>query len=281
MTPMEPDRFAFVVEESAGVDRIIEQIAAYCSDVLDVANSIKAASSLLWARVGLECGDKCPDIIPRGQEVALLSDTPLSWLPWLPSRGVKVFGHQWSVFTLGDLAAVPAPLIERLLGREALELRGLARRSESTYRKPVEERIRLSSPTNSRQVVHTAVLRGVDRVWSRLRRTTSAAAQVELALHGSDGCIGRRQTILFPEPEDPVNLGRATIDLLEHLTMRHAVRVVVVRVWPGCSEARQLSLFPIFSSAKSERLGDALTQLASRYGSNAVTRATLLLPSAA
>jgi hypothetical protein len=85
---------------------------------------------------------------------------------------------------------------------------------------------------------------------------------------------------LNPEPEDPVNLGHAAVDLLRHLIMRHAVASVVIRVWPGCSRGRQLSLFPVFSPFRSERLGRALTELTSRFGADAVTRANALLPSA-
>lgn len=275
------DQFALLAGQVRGVDLFVQHVTACCSNALNVASSLKAASSLLWARVGLEYGDRCPDIIPPGREAEFLSDIPLSSLKWLPAPGIAAFARQWSVFTLGDLAAVPVPLIKRLLGREAVELTRLERHSKSAGLQPFEARVTLAPATNSNHAIRRAMLGGIDRVWTRLRRTTEAAAKIEVTLHGSDGRVVRRRAVLHPEPEDPVNLGHAAVDLLRHVIMRHAVGAVVVRVWPGCSGGRQLSLFPLFSSVKSERLGYALTELAARFGANTVTRAATLLPSAA
>jgi DNA polymerase-4 len=65
-------------------------------------------------------------ILPPGTEATALAPLPLARLPDLSPHLLREF-HQLRLFTLGDLAACPAPLLRAVFGADVVRLQALAR----------------------------------------------------------------------------------------------------------------------------------------------------------
>ena len=193
----------------------------------------------------------------------------------LESRGIR---------TVADILDTPRPVLERILGAAMGDRvwhlsRGLDAREVSTSRieKSIGHEETFHEDIADPRILRAELLRLSDRAAARLRENGWEARTVALKVRFADfSTFTRSQTL--PEPTDVgQRIGAAARDLLDTLEMRMAVRLIGVRaenlvpagtagpaLWDDDEEWR--------------RIEGALDGAAARFGSGAITRASLLKP---
>ncbi len=241
--------------------------------VLGVRASVAVAAHPVAARICAHCAGLVPELVGPGNE-SCLAPAPLSHLPWLPPRPVGVLARRWAVFTVGDLAELPAAFVLKMLGRDGLEVVEAVR--GGTHADEAAARVRLCPPTNEAEVIRKALLRAVDEAWGELVSRGVAARCLQLHLRRASLAPTVRFARFDPHAEDPLTLGHAACRLLRGAWSRRAVESVEVRLSPGIRLTAQPPLFPQARWARLGRLGEALATLRHRYGPTTLCRASLL-----
>jgi len=217
-------------------------------------------------------------VVAAGEEAGFLSPLPLRVLPGLgPAAESSLLGM--GIRTLGELAAMPAPLLERRLGRSAG--RSLWERAqgidgslvtppgrpksisrEETYdhdendRRRIEERLRALSAD----------------VGARMRRGGWSARTVNIKFrYGDFSTFSRQQTLAAGDLGD-VAIAATAIRLFAAAWSQAPVRLLGVGL-TGIEEASQLDLFDI-QGRQQGRVDRAMDSLRERFGPDAVRRGT-------
>ena len=191
--------------------------------------------------------------------------------------------------TLGDLARTDDRRLRDRLGDWGLEVARLARGADVREIEPYRDAVSYSeentfaSDVAERDVLEATILTHAESVGRRLRRDGVRARTVFLkwkeAHRTAPGPRGhplhtRRVTLLEPT-DDGDRIAREARDLLARAALSQPVRLIGV----GCTNVivhgpSQLSLFPEPGSEKRSQLNRALDEIADRFGSTAVTRAS-------
>ncbi len=191
--------------------------------------------------------------------------------------------------TLGDLARADERRLHARLGDWGVDVARLARggdvREIEPYRDAVSysEENTFASDISDREVLVATILTHAESVARRLRRDGVRARTVFLkwkeARRAAPGPRGyplhtRRVTLLEPT-DDGDRIAREARDLLARAALTEPIRLIGV----GCTNVigerpSQLPLFAEPVSEKRSQLNRALDEIADRFGSTAVTRAS-------
>lgn len=185
--------------------------------------------------------------------------------------------------TIGQLRAVPSKSLEALLGQWGLTVHALAHGMDD---RPVEPDVEAKSvgaedtfdaDIVSRDALEQHILGQSQRVARRLVRAQQCGQVVVLKIKFADfKTITRRMTLHHPIA-DTDSIFVAAKELLQRVSLNHTpVRltgVAVTQLWHG-EPPRQL--FPDPAQERRRRVEDVTHAITTRFGGNAVTRATLL-----
>jgi DNA polymerase-4 len=188
------------------------------------------------------------------------------------------------IATIGDLALAEDRLLERLLGKQGLQLKRYALGEDDSPVQSAEYRQTLKSVGNSttypRDLVtweeyKTALLALADSVSTRLRRRELRAGGVRLEIKGADFAVQSRQCLLDAPANTAEDLLSTALALLsESWTTGRPVRLFQLTAIHLSSEdvQEQLTLFddgnPI--REKAESIGRAMDEIRDKYGSGAI-----------
>lgn len=264
---------------------IAATIRSRIRDHIGITASVGIATNRLVAKVASDAAK--PDgllHIPPGQEAAFLAPRPLRDLPGVGRRTAEIL-HGLGIATIGELAALPATILEAKLGRHGRELQqraqGIApagviaqppgRRSisrEHTYERDEPSRERLLA-TLHRQAEHIA---------EDLARQERSARTVILKLRFppfetlTRSITPGRQLIL---PEDLYTAALTLFEAAWNEHRRQPIRLIGLGVTGLTERARQLALGETIAPAALQRTIIALRQ---RFGEHTIRRAAELPP---
>ncbi|HEV8401604.1 MAG TPA: DNA polymerase IV [Candidatus Limnocylindrales bacterium] len=242
--------------------------------------SVGVAGTKLVAKVASDL--RKPDglvVVPTGDEAAFLAPLPIGRL-WGVGDKTAVALREYSVRTIGDLAALPPDLLVRRFGKHGASLVDRARGidpdpvHDGDPAKSVGHEHTFEVDTSDPEVIERTLLAMSDGVAGRLRSAGVRAGTVAVKIRDSGFRTITRQRTL-PEPTDLTGPIYATaLDLARPEIRGMRVRLLGVTA-SNLGEREQLSLFES-DEPRHRRAIEAADALRRRYGERAVTRARLL-----
>ena len=247
--------------------------------------SVGVASNKLVAKVGSDL--RKPDglvVVPAGEEAAFLAPLPIGRL-WGVGAKTAVVLADYGVRTIGDLAALPANVIESRFGKHGASLAERARGidtdpvHEGDPAKSVGHEHTFDVDTTDREIIERTLLAMADGVGGRLRSAGVRAGTIAIRLRDSSfDTISRQKTL--PEPTDmterifEVALGLARPEVAAIRARGGKVRLLGV-TGSNLGEREQLGLFDTDDPRRRKAI-QAADAVRRRYGDEAMTRARLL-----
>jgi DNA polymerase-4 len=242
--------------------------------------SVGVATTKLVAKIASDL--RKPDglvVVAPGDEAAFLAPLPISRLWGVGEKTARVLAD-YSVRTIGDLAALPPDLIERRFGKHGGSLVQRARGIDADPvhdgdpAKSVGHEHTFDVDTSDPEMIERTLLGMADGVAGRLRSAGARASTVTVKIRDSSFRTITRQRTL-PEPTDMTEpIFRAALELARPEVRGMRVRLLGVTV-SNLGEREQLSLFGA-AEPKRRRAVQAADELRHRYGEGTVTRARLL-----
>lgn len=255
-------------------ERILDEISLSASVGLASSRLVSKIASDLRKPYGLV-------VVEHGREAEFLAPLPVERL-WGVGKVTAATLQRLGVQTIGDLAALSVETLTRAFGPHGA---GLKRRALGQDDSPVVTEREAKSVSNEEtfakdltdeEMLMKELLRLSDKVAARLRANGLAGRTVRLKLRYHDFETVLRSTTL-PEATDSAKEIYASILTLwkKHWKRGRPVRLVGVGVANLESEpARQLSLFDQ-QPARNENLERTLDEIRSRFGRDAIQRASL------
>ena len=259
---------------------IARRIKAEVRAEVGLTASVGVASTKLVAKVASDL--RKPDglvVVPPGDEAAFLAPLPIGRL-WGVGEKTAAALAEYSVRTIGDLAALPPDLVVRRFGRHGASLVDRARGvdpdpvHEGDPAKSVGHEHTFDVDTSDPEVIERTLLAMAEGVGGRLRSAGVRAGTVTVKIRDSTFRTITRQRTL-PEPTDLTEPIYATALELARPEIR-GMRVRLLGVTASnLGEREQMSLFDD-TEPRHRRAVEASDALRRRYGEKAVTRARLL-----
>jgi DNA polymerase-4 len=242
--------------------------------------SVGVAGTKLVAKVASDL--RKPDglvVVPVGDEEAFLAPLPIGRL-WGVGDKTAVALREYSVRTIGDLAALSPDLLVRRFGKHGASLVDRARGRDpdpvhdGDPAKSVGHEHTFDVDTSDPEVIERTLLAMSDGVAGRLRSAGVRAGTVAVKIRDSGFRTITRQRTL-PEPTDLTGpIYAAALELARPEIRGMRVRLLGVTA-SNLGEREQLSLFET-GEPRHRRAIEAADALRRRYGERAVTRARLL-----
>ncbi len=284
--PVSVDEAFLDVTGSEGIfgsaEKIGRAIKRDIREELELTASVGIAPNKFLAKLASDL--EKPDgfvIVPEDAVEQFLRPLPIGRL-WGVGKKTEEKLIRLGVRTIGDLADLPAELLRQRLGAVGEHLYRL---SHGIDDRPVEAAAgdpkSISNETTfpqdvaDRQVLHATLLQLSEDVGYRLRKQQLVARTIKLKLRfESFETITREETLPNPTNADTV-IFNAAADLLDrHMRRGQKVRLLGVGV-TNLTHLRQLSLFDE-SERKQNRVSEALDDVRSRFGRDAIRRGRLL-----
>ena len=260
---------------------IARQIKEAVRDEVGLTASVGVASTKLVAKIASDL--RKPDglvVVPRGEEASFLKPLPISRL-WGVGEKTATALAEYSVRTIGDLAALPPDLLVRRFGKHGASLVDRARGidpdrvvHDGDPAKSVGHEHTFDVDSSDPEVIERTLLAMSDGVAGRLRSAGVRAGTVTVKIRDSGFRTITRQRTLA-EPTDMTEpIFRAALDLARAEIRGMRVRLLGVSA-SNLGEREQLALFESIEPRR-RRAVEAADKLRRRYGEHAVTRARLL-----
>jgi DNA polymerase IV len=247
---------------------------------VDLTISVGVASTKLVAKIASDL--RKPDglvVVPPGTEAAFLAPLEIGRLWGVGEKSAAVLRDD-GVRTIGDLAALPADLLERRFGKMGPMLGERARGLDAD---PVAGREPAKSighehtfdvDTSDPEQIERTLLGMSEGVAGRLRDSGVRATTITVKIRDTTfRTITRQRTLKEPtDLTDPIF--RTALDLARPEVRGLRIRLLGVTA-SGLGEREQLSLFDV-DDPRERRVVQATDALRHRYGERAVTRARLV-----
>jgi DNA polymerase IV len=242
--------------------------------------SVGVARTKLVAKIASDL--RKPDglvVVAAGDEATFLAPLPIGRL-WGVGEKTAAALSEYSVRTIGDLAALPPDLMVRRFGKHGASLVDRARGidpdpvHDGDPAKSVGHEHTFDVDTSDPEVIERTLLAMAEGVAGRLRSAGVRAGTVTVKIRDDAFRTITRQRTL-PEPTDLTDPIYATaLDLARPELRGMRVRLLGVTA-SNLGEREQLSLFEA-TDPRRRRAVEAADSLRRRYGEGAVTRARLL-----
>jgi DNA polymerase-4 len=209
-----------------------------------------------------------------------LKTLPVGRIWGVGAKGEKRL-HELGIRTIGELAAIPEAWIVRHLGDGGREIWKLANGSDDRKVVPDREAKSVSTETTfaqdigDRQVLRSRLLELVDELGRRLRHAEVKARTVELKVRSSDFRTFTRSMTLSEPTDVTDSLWNAAKELMDRRVPDDLLPLRLLGVG-GTGLVReggvQGNLFGEMQDGKPRALDQALDEIRSRYGIDAVKR---------
>ena len=248
---------------------------------LSLTASVGIATNKFLAKLGSDL--EKPDgfvVIPEGHESEFIRPLAISVL-WGVGPATAHRLEAVGLRTVGAVADCPLPLLRAQLGDHAEGLQQLARGIDSRPVQPDHEAKSISAETtfeadtDDLDFLNRVLLDLADHVGERIRRGNVMARTVTLKLRFDDFTTITRDATLPEATAAGLAVYEQARELLSRIRLgARKVRLIGVGTSNFAVE-RQLSMFDD-SARRAERAEKAIDQLKSRFGPDAVRRASLL-----
>jgi len=268
-----------------GVERCARDLKRAVRDEVGLVVSVGIASNKLCAKVASDL--RKPDgfvVVPRGGEAAFLAPLPLHRL-WGVGPKTRQVLEDLGMRTIGDLAAADPALLEARLGEHGATIAQRAKGIDDDRDvvadpgdpKSIGHAHTFDRDTLDRAQIESTLLRLAEGVGRRLRKHELRGRTVTLQLRVAPFETRTRQRTLAEPTADDLKIFATARGLLRDALAadRDAGHVSPVRLvgvtLSGLVGGQQLDLF---SAARVSRLNAALDAVRSRFGDDALDRAS-------
>jgi len=243
--------------------------------------SVGVARTKLVAKIASDL--RKPDglvVVPPGTEAAFLAPLPIGRLWGVGAKSAAAL-REYGVQTIGDLAALPADLLERRFGIVGTSLGDRARgldgdrvTGEREAAKSIGHEHTFDVDSSDREVIERSLLGLSEGVAGRLRDSGVKASTVTVKIRDSSfHTITRQRTLREPtDLTEPIY--RTALELARPEVRGKKIRLLGVTA-SGLAEPDQLSLFAA-DDPRRRRAVEAEDLVRHRYGDRAITRARLV-----
>jgi DNA polymerase IV len=264
---------------------IAERLRQRVREEVGLPITVGVACTKFLAKVASAVGK--PDgllVVPAGTELDFLHPLPIERLWGVgPKTSAKLHGR--GVHTIGELAAVPRDALLSMVGpASGRHLHALAHDHDprevvvGRRRRSIGSQSALGSRGRSWDDLDATLVALVDRVCGRLRKAGRVGRTVVLRLRFGDfRRVTRSRTLPEATAHTPTILA-ALRDLLagnRRLVIEHGITLLGVTV-TNLDDADAVQLALPFHRGDATTLDEALDQVRSRFGGDAVQRAVLL-----
>ena len=266
-----------------GAVAIARELKRRVREELGLVLSVGVAANKLCAKIGSDL--RKPDglvVVPAGGEAAFLAPLALERL-WGVGPKTRDVLSGWGMRTIGDLARSDPALLEARLGEHGRSIWERANGIDEDVVEPhlapksVGHELTFDRDTLDAAVVEATLLRLAEGVGRRLRDQELRGRTVTLKLRVAPFETRTRQQTLATATDDDLVIYKAGRALLRQALgedrtngRSSPVRLVGVTV-SGLESAQQLGLF---DHARTSRLNAALDAVRSRFGDEALDRAS-------
>ena len=249
-------------------------------DEVQLTASVGVAANRLVAKIASDL--KKPDglvVVPVGSEAEFLAPLAIERL-WGVGASTRRALADYSVRTIGDLAALPEDVLVRRFGSHgasiSLRARGVGDTEVGTDvgAKSISHEQTFDIDTDDWAVIQRTLLALSEGVGSRLRSSRVLAATVAVKIRDTDFVTITRQKTLSDPTDSTDVIWHAAKDLARREVKGMRVRLLGVAA-TGLTEQQQIPLFAE-EDARHRRAVEATDALRKRYGSRAIRRASLL-----
>lgn len=270
-------------------EELARQIQKRLEVELGLSASIGLAANKLVAKIasGLE-KPRGFVVVPHGKEAGFLAPLPVEKLWGVGEVTAKTL-HEMGVFTIGQLALLPATQLEARFGRRGRDLHRQARGIDDSpvvverEEKSLSREVTFAQDIGDRRALRKTLLSLSEDVTRRLRKRGLRGRTVKLKLRYADfTTLTRQVTVDSPTDLEQVIFDQAARLLDKAWDKRRKVRLIGVGVSKFELEERQLTLFEATDEgnvAKLRRLSQVVDQIREKYGAEAIQRASLVTSS--
>ena len=255
-----------------------------------IKDAVREATGGLRASVGLS-GTKYvakaasayrkPDgltVVPPEEAKAWLAPLLVSWL-WGAGPKNQARLHDLGLHTIGNVAAADAKFLYDKLGKAGLHFHTLAQAEDprpvsgGRQSKSIGSEHTLEEDVRAKSDIERHLHRSADAIGRRLKKKSYVAFGVGIKLKTSDFQILSRQRRLFEPTDVTARLYSVGLDLLSKLQHPGPFRLVGMVAYDlaGIDHVAQLDMFSPL--ARQRRLEVAIDTLATRFGTDVVSRA--------
>ncbi len=253
--------------------RVLEELGLPCS--------LGVATNKLVAKIA--CGQGKPRgliVVPPGEEAAYLAPLSIQTL-WGVGEATGNRLRAMGIRTIGDLARWPEKALRDMLGESGISLQRAANgidespvNTERERKSYSHEQTFASDETDETRIKRT-LLRMADRLTEQMRHDGVLAGTVRLKLRNRQFDTFTRQMRLKRPTDQTNDIFQAAATLLASSWDHSALRLVGIAVTELLSQGGiQLDLFE-HADQRQARLNRAVDEIRDRYGSDAITRASL------
>jgi DNA polymerase IV len=255
-----------------------------------IKDAVREATGGLRASVGLS-GTKYvakaasayrkPDgltVVPPEEAKAWLAPLPVSWL-WGAGPKNQARLHDLGLHIIGNVAAADAKFLYDKLGKAGLHFHTLAQAEDprpvsgGRQSKSIGSEHTLEEDVRAKSEIERHLHRSADAIGRRLKKKSYVAFGVGIKLKTSDFQILSRQRRLCEPTDVTARLYSVGLDLLSKLQHPGPFRLVGMVAYDlvGIDHVAQLDMFSPL--ARQRRLEMAIDALATRFGTDVVSRA--------
>jgi DNA polymerase IV len=255
-----------------------------------IKDAVREATGGLRASVGLS-GTKYvakaasayrkPDgltVVPPEEAKAWLAPLPVSWL-WGAGPKNQARLHDLGLHIIGNVAAADAKFLYDKLGKAGLHFHTLAQAEDprpvsgGRQSKSIGSEHTLEEDVRAKSDIERHLHRSADAIGRRLKKKSYVAFGVGIKLKTSDFQILSRQRRLCEPTDVTARLYSVGLDLLSKLQHPGPFRLVGMVAYDlvGIDHVAQLDMFSPL--ARQRRLEIAIDALATRFGTDVVSRA--------
>jgi DNA polymerase-4 len=219
-------------------------------------------------------------VVPPGEEAAFLAPLPIERL-WGVGKVTAERLHSLGVQTIGQLAALPDQQMKAIFGSAAAEMHRRALGIDDspvgveTRRKSISQEHTFPRDVADIRTLQRYLLEMSEELAAQLRKEGECARTVVLKIrYPNFKTITRRVTLAQPTDLTEEIYAQATALLQREWKKGMQVRLIGLGV-TGLGQARQLALFEA-STPRLAKLSRAVDEIRSKYGEQAIRRASLL-----
>ena len=255
-------------------------IKAAVREEVRLTASVGVATTKLVAKIASDL--RKPDglvVVPPGEDAVFLAPLPIARL-WGVGEQTAAALRDYSVTTIGDLAALPPELLTRRFGKHGGALVDRARGvdpdpvADSADAKSIGHEHTFDVDTSDRDTIERTLLAMADGVAGRLRASGVKAGTVTVKIRDSSFRTITRQRTLADPTDLTEPIWRTALELARPEVRGIRVRLLGVTA-SHLGTPDQLALFGA-DDERRRQATEAADEVRRRYGERAVTRARLL-----
>lgn len=216
--------------------------------------------------------------VPNGTEKEFLAPLPAEVMPGVGKVFIREL-HSRGIYTLGDIARMPAEYFASVFGKGGLDIwekangKGTEFLAESWERKSISSEQTFRSDISSPAEIEAIMFRLVAKICQQIRDEESMATNIHIKLRYADFSTITRAKQVLPTMDDKFVYETAVDLFRKAYTRRVGVRLIGVGMSGFVEYHQQQSLFET-TEEKREKMMEAINKIRSKFGFESINMGT-------